>query len=92
MRGRDDFAAVGSGEILVIPYSDVGWTPLFARAAGVVAEAGGLLSHAAIVAREYGIPCVVSVAGACSAIPDGALVHVDGVTGSVTIEEQPVAP
>jgi len=92
VRGRDDFASVGSGEILVIPYSDVGWTPLFARAAGVVAEAGGLLSHAAIVAREYGIPCVVSVAGACSAIPDGATVHVDGVTGSVTIEEQPVAP
>ncbi len=92
VQGPADFARVGDGEIIVIPYSDVAWTPLFARASGVVAEAGGLLSHSSIVAREYGIPCVVSVSGACAAIPDGATVVVDGVGGSVLVEREPAAP
>jgi pyruvate,water dikinase len=69
----------------------VAWTPLFARASGVVAESGGILSHSSIVAREYGIPCVVSVANACSAIPDGAAVVVDGVAGTVLVEADPAA-
>ena len=76
---------VESGDILVIPYSDVGWTPMLARAGAIVAESGGLLSHSSIVARELGIPCVVSVAGAMS-IPDGATVRVDGFTGEVRWE------
>ncbi len=70
VRDAADFNRVGPGDVIVIPFSDVGWTPLFARAAGVVAEAGGILSHSSIVAREYGIPCVVSVTGACSVIPE----------------------
>jgi len=69
----------------VIPFSDVAWTPLFARAAGVVAESGGILSHSTIVAREYGIPCAVSVSDACSEIPDGATIVVDGTAGSVVV-------
>jgi len=67
----------------------VGWTPLFTRAAGIVAEAGGMLSHSSIVAREYGIPCVVSVTDATVAIPDGATLIVDGVSGLVLVEDVP---
>ncbi|MCU0506647.1 MAG: PEP-utilizing enzyme, partial [Chloroflexi bacterium] len=69
------------------PYSDVAWTPLFARASAVVAEAGGILSHSSVVAREYAIPCIVSVADACSLIPDGATVIVDGTAGTVLVED-----
>lgn len=86
VRDTGGFAAVQRGDVIVIPHSDVAWTPLFARAGAVVAESGGLLSHSSIVAREYGIPCVVSLDGACARIPDGALVAVDGYTGEVVIE------
>jgi pyruvate,water dikinase len=91
VRGTADFGRVGAGDVIVIPYSDVAWTPLFARAAGVVAESGDILSHSSIVAREYGIPCVVSVADACNRIPDGAEVVVDGVAGTVLVEDAPAA-
>ena len=87
MRGVPDFGRVAAGDIIVIPFSDVAWTPLFARAAGVVAEAGGILSHASIVAREYGIPCIVSVHGACDAIPDGEMVVLDGMAGTILVED-----
>lgn len=84
VRGIDDFAKMKKGDVLVIPYSDVGWTPLFARAGAVVAESGGLLSHSSIVAREYNIPAVVSVEGATH-LRDGTLVTVDGHKGEVYI-------
>jgi pyruvate,water dikinase len=87
IRDAADFGRVQRGDVIVIPFSDVGWTPLFARAAGVVAEAGGILSHSSIVAREYGIPCVVSVTGACDVIPDGAIVLLDGLAGTVLVED-----
>jgi pyruvate,water dikinase len=86
VRGAADFDRVSRGDVIVIPYSDVAWTPLFARASAVVAEAGGVLSHSSIVAREYGIPCVVSVEHATSAIPDGTTVVVDGTAGTVLVE------
>ena len=89
VKGSADFGRVQPGDILVIPFSDVGWTPLFTRAAGIVAEAGGMLSHSSIVAREYGIPCVVSVTDATVAIPDGATLIVDGVSGLVLVEDVP---
>jgi phosphohistidine swiveling domain-containing protein len=92
VRDAADFSRVGPGDVIVIPFSDVGWTPLFAQAAGVVAEAGGILSHSSIVAREYGIPCVVSVSGACASIPDGATIVVDGVAGTVIIEDPTANP
>ncbi len=85
VRGRDDFDAMEPGDVLVIPFSDVGWTPLFARAGAVVAESGGILSHSSIVAREYGIPCVVSVTGALQ-LPAGVFAVVDGYAGTVTLE------
>jgi phosphohistidine swiveling domain-containing protein len=84
VRGIQDFPKVQAGDVLVIPYSDVGWTPLFARAGAVVAESGGLLSHSSIVAREYNIPAVVSAEGA-TRLPDRAIVTVNGHTGEVLI-------
>ena len=54
-----DFASLLPGEVLVCPYTNPSWTPLFERAAAVVVDTGGLASHAAIVAREYGIPAVM---------------------------------
>jgi pyruvate,water dikinase len=74
------------GEVLVCRTTAPPWTPLFALAAAVVTETGGILSHSAICAREYGIPCVVGTQVATSRIPDGAVVTVDGNRGTVTIE------
>lgn len=86
VKGIQDFQKVKHGDVLVIPYSDVGWTPLFARAGAVVAESGGLLSHSSIVAREYNIPAVVSVEGA-TLMPDETTVTVDGHKGEVLIHK-----
>jgi pyruvate,water dikinase len=83
-RSLADLVRVQPNDVLVVPYSDVSWTPLFARAGAVVAESGGMLSHSSIVAREYGIPAVVSVAGALN-LPEDALVTVDGYSGLVTV-------
>jgi pyruvate,water dikinase len=79
-------------DILVVPYSDVGWTPLFSSVGGIVAETGGQLSHTAIVAREYGLPAVVSVKGATRLIRDGQALTVDGNCGRVYLSaDQPAA-
>ena len=78
---------VRDGDVLVVPYSDVAWTPLFSRAGAIVAESGGFLSHTSIVAREYGIPAVVSVTGAMRLLHDGDIVTVDGYTGTVTLSD-----
>jgi pyruvate,water dikinase len=82
--GIQDFGKVQPGDVLVIPFSDVGWTPLFAKAGAVIAESGGMLSHSSIVAREYGLPAVVSVAGACR-LQDDTLVTVDGFKGEIVL-------
>ena len=86
VNGPSDFDKIQVGDVLVIPYSDVSWTPLFSKAAAVVSESGGILSHCSIVAREYGIPAVVSVSGAMS-LKDDILVAVDGYNGEVQIME-----
>ena len=86
LKGIQDMSRVQGGDVLVIPYSDVGWTPLFAKAGAVVAESGGLLSHSSIIAREYGIPAVVSVPGACQ-LADGTPVTVDGYSGRIIVHE-----
>jgi pyruvate,water dikinase len=90
IRSSADFGRLSRGDVLVVPYSDVAWTPLFARAGAVVAESGGMLSHSSIVAREHGIPCVVSVPDALQ-LTDGAIVHVDGFGGVITVESMPAA-
>jgi rifampicin phosphotransferase len=74
------------GEILVAPFTDVGWTPLFVIAAGVVADLGGPLSHSAVVAREYGVPAVVNVKQGTALIKTGDLITVDGDTGRVFLK------
>jgi pyruvate,water dikinase len=73
------------GDVLVAPFTDAPWTPLFLLASAVVVETGGLLSHAATVAREYGIPAVVMVKGATALIADGQTVTVDGSSGEVCV-------
>ncbi len=74
------------GEILVAPATDPGWTPLFLSAGGLVTELGGAMAHGAIVAREYGLPAVVGVAGATTRIATGSRITVDGTSGTVVIE------
>jgi phosphohistidine swiveling domain-containing protein len=83
----DEARGLVAGELLVAAYTDPGWTPLFSRIAGVVTETGGLLSHAAVIAREYGIPAVLAVPEVTSAVKSGELVRVDGSAGTV---ERPV--
>ncbi len=75
------------GEVLVAPQTDPSWTPLFMVSAAVVVDVGAMASHAMIVSRELGIPCAAGVVGASRRIPDGALVEVDGSTGTVTVLE-----
>ena len=85
----NDPTALEPGDILVAPITDPSWTPLFVPAAGVVVDVGAPLSHAIIVSRELGIPCVISATGATRRIPHGARVRVDGSTGMVTVLELP---
>ncbi|MGY6587292.1 MAG: PEP/pyruvate-binding domain-containing protein [Wenzhouxiangella sp.] len=75
--------AVEKGDILVAYTTDPGWTPLFVNAAAVVLEVGGVLQHGALVAREFGKPCVVGIDQVVSTLKDGELVEVNGTTGTV---------
>ena len=84
-----DPGALAPGDILVAPITDPSWTPLFVPAGAVVVDVGAPLSHAIIVSRELGIPCVVSATDATKRIPDGATIEVEGDTGKVTIVELP---
>jgi pyruvate,water dikinase len=84
-----DASRLRPGEILVTRSTDPGWTPVFSVIGGAVLEIGGLLSHGAIVAREYGIPAVVNVPGATRRIVDGQRISVDGATGRVSLAGPP---
>lgn len=81
-------ASINKGEILVAPFTDPGWTPLFINAAGLVMEVGGLLTHGTVVAREYGIPAVVGITDATKKIKTGQKIRVDGNAGFVMIVEE----
>ncbi|MCH1865503.1 PEP-utilizing enzyme [Nocardioides sp. CFH 31398] len=81
-QGLDDLL---QDEILVAPITSPSWTPVFARIKGAVSDIGGIMCHAAIVSREYGLPAVVGTGNATSAIRTGDLIRVDGDTGTVTI-------
>jgi phosphohistidine swiveling domain-containing protein len=87
--GPDDFGRVRSGDVLIAATTTPAWTPLFPSLAALVTETGGILSHAAIVAREYGLPAVVGVDGAMTVIPDGARVRLNGATGDIEIVGAP---
>jgi phosphohistidine swiveling domain-containing protein len=85
IRGPEEFKRLKKGDILVAPFTTPVWTPLFAIAAGVVTEVGGILSHGAIVAREFGIPAVMSVPGATKLVSEGQRITVDGNRGIVQL-------
>ncbi|MCM1243927.1 MAG: PEP-utilizing enzyme [Roseburia sp.] len=83
VRGPEEFGKLEKGDILVCPYTDPEWTPLFKVASAVVADTGAALSHAAIVAREYGIPAVLGVGLATTRFQDGEMIRVNGSKGEV---------
>jgi len=85
IRDPADASDLEPGEILIAPVTDPGWTPLFSSADAVVVDVGSPLSHAAIVSRELGIPCVLGVEQSTKRIKDGTLVTVDGTAGTVTV-------
>ncbi|MEM6352153.1 MAG: glycerol-3-phosphate acyltransferase [Cyanobacteria bacterium P01_D01_bin.14] len=80
-----DSTPLPTGTILVVPYTDAGWAPLFTHIGGLVAEVGGQLSHGAIVAREFGIPAVMDVTDATHRLVDGQRVRLDGQRGTIEI-------
>ena len=85
VRTLEEADKVQQGDILVCRTTSPAWTFLFSRIVAVVADAGAVLSHCAIVAREYGIPCVVGARGATERIRDGMVITVDGAQGTVGI-------
>ena len=85
IRDGSEFGKLRSGEVLVAPYTNPAWTPLFQRAAAVVVDGGGAASHAAIVAREYGIPAVMGTVEGTQKLTDGQGVMVDGDQGRATL-------
>jgi len=87
-RNIEEAIQVERGAILICPFTDPGWTPVLDRVAGVVTETGGLLSHAAVICREYGIPAVLGVPEATARIADGARVVLHGSEGFVELETE----
>ena len=81
LHSLDEVGTIRKGDILVTRFTDPGWTPALGLVAGVVTEVGGMLSHAAVIGREYGIPAVLNVPGATKALHSGQRVRVDGTTG-----------
>lgn len=82
---RPEEANLNRGEIMIAPFTDPGWTPLFHSAKGLVMEVGGMMTHGAVVAREYGIPAIVGIDSATETIKDGQYIRVDGTQGYVQI-------
>jgi len=80
-----------AGEILIAPYTDPGWTPLFVHAAGLVCDVGGMMTHGSVVAREYGIPAVVGVGSATRNLKTGQRIRVDGTRGLVEVVAEPAS-
>jgi pyruvate,water dikinase len=85
VNGPRDFDRIQKGDVLVTESTTEAFNILLPLLGGIVTDSGGLLSHAAIVAREYGIPGIVGTRDATERIPDGALVRVDGDAGQVTV-------
>lgn len=85
VRSEDDLDRIERGDVLVCEASSAGWTPAFARVTACVCDSGGALTHAAIICREYSLPCVCAVGIATRVIADGDIVEVNGTTGAVTL-------
>ncbi|RYD95291.1 MAG: phosphoenolpyruvate synthase, partial [Sphingobacteriales bacterium] len=78
-------ADLAENDVLVTRFTDPSWTPLFVAIRGLVTEAGGLMTHGAVIAREYGLPAVVGLENACSLIKDGQMIRINGNEGYVEI-------
>jgi pyruvate,water dikinase len=89
IRDVSEFGKLRTGDVLVAPVTNPAWTPLFQRAVAVVVDTGSLASHAAIVAREYGIPAVMGTRQGTKELEDGQWVQVDGSRGLVLKAEKP---
>ena len=76
-----------TGEILVVPQTDPGWTPVFSKIGGLITETGGILSHGAVISREYGIPAVTNITNACKIFKTGQIVTINGFDGTVIPQE-----
>jgi pyruvate,water dikinase len=87
-----EFGKLRAGDILIAPVTNPAWTPLFQRAVAVVVDTGGSASHAAIVAREYGIPAVMGTMNGTKELEDGQRIKVDGSRGMVFKADDPVIP
>ena len=82
----EDIPTVKTGEILIVPRTDPGWTPVFSKIGGLITESGGVLSHGAVVSREFGIPAVTNVRNACQTFKTGQKVILDGNKGLVILQ------
>ncbi len=83
----EDIPTVTAGDILVVPRTDPGWTPVFSKIGGLITESGGVLSHGAVVSREFGIPAVTNVRNACQVFKTGQRVTLDGNQGVVILQD-----
>ena len=83
----DQISTVQSNEILVVPRTDPGWTPVFSKIGGLITETGGILSHGAVVSREYGIPAVTNIPNACKLFSNNQIVRINGNDGTITIKK-----
>jgi phosphoenolpyruvate synthase/pyruvate phosphate dikinase len=83
IRDESQFGRLGPGEVLVCPTTSPAWSVLFTQAGALVTDGGGLLAHAAVIAREYGIPAVLATGDATRRLRDGDAVTVDGTAGEV---------
>ncbi len=83
----EDVPLVRAGEILVVPRTDPGWTPVFSKIGGLVTESGGVLSHGAVVSREFGIPAVTNIRNACQLFKTGQKITLDGNNGLVVLHD-----
>jgi rifampicin phosphotransferase len=87
-RKLEEVAKIEKGDILVTVATDPGWTTVFSFIGGVVVETGGVVAHAVMISREYGIPCVAHLSEACDLIPDGEIITIDGTTGRAIIHDR----
>jgi pyruvate,water dikinase len=87
-RSLSEMSRVEKGDILITIATDPAWTTVFSIIGGVVVETGGVVSHAVMISREYGIPCVANLTQACDLIPDGRTITVDGSSGRVVVHEE----
>ena len=83
----DLISSVQAGEILVVSRTDPGWTPIFSKIGGLVTETGGILSHGAVVSREYGIPAVTNIRNACEIFKTGQIIEINGFNGIVSLQK-----